>query len=168
MSETIRAYADVLVANVKSLVKKGGFHSFYVSVRIELNDHSTDDEFVPVGGYLHLACYAPNNYMRVYAAFTDRPEYDMTGLPWQLVCSHDSAWREDGIRRTLLNAETAIQERAVVLFAQPLAKLSRHFSIDQMALSDTLAHFWERAPMKDMKVTTLDVREKMDVQSLAK
>jgi hypothetical protein len=165
MSETIRAYADVLIANVKSLVQKGGFRSFHVSVRIEFNDHSTDTEFIPVGGYLHLACYAPNNYMRVYAAFTERPAYDVSTLPWHLVCSHDSAWREDGIRRTLLGAERAIEERAVELFCHPKAKLSQHVAIDHMELSEGPSMFWEERA--DMKVETLDVETLMKARTLS-
>ena len=165
MNDTIRAYADVLIANVKCLVQKGGFRSFHVSVRIEFNDHSTDTEFIPVGGYLHLACYAPNYYMRVYAAFTERPAYDVSTLPWHLVCSHDSAWREDGIRRTLLSTEKAIEQRAVELFCQPRSKLSQHVAIDHMELSEGHAIFWEERA--DMKVTTLDVETLMKARTLS-
>lgn len=91
-------YADALVAIADDLYKKGSGDALLMDLRISLDKYSDEDGFEPVvAGYLNLVCYAPRNYMRVYACVTPKT-MPMQEMQWRLLCSHDSAWRDDGIR----------------------------------------------------------------------
>jgi hypothetical protein len=130
----ILSYADVIVANVYHLLPKASDQAYAVSIRMEVNNFQADEELPEVGGYLHLACHAPANYMSVFAALTERPIVSFDRLDWALVCCHDSAWRDDGIRSTMRETFRALQRHAEGYFKSPAADLSVHLAIDDMTL----------------------------------
>ncbi|KWT95566.1 MULTISPECIES: hypothetical protein [unclassified Variovorax] len=131
----IHSYADVIVANVYHLLPKGTDQAYAVSIRMDFNNYQTDKELPTVGGYLHLACHAPANYMSVFAALTKRPIARYDELDWAHVCSHDSAWRDDGIRATMRETFRTLHWHAESYLNCSQESLSVHLGIEDMALS---------------------------------
>jgi len=135
----ILPYAETLVATVYHLYRKGTPITqgtlYAVTVRIEANDYANDDEPPSVGGYVHLVVDASSNYVKVLAAFTERPSRTRDVPEWVCVCDHDSAWREDGIKGTLNKAYNEIVKQAVATFGIPAEKLSMHIAIDDMSIA---------------------------------
>lgn len=88
-------YADMMRSVFNQLLDKGSDGAWVATLRIDFRNRERDHE-PAVGGYLQLACFAPNNYVHVLAAFTERP-VDVSALDkldWQPIACHDSAWRE--------------------------------------------------------------------------
>lgn len=128
----INAIANTLVSTVQMLMPKGSDQVFVVVVRMDFDDYSGDVEKPSVVGYVTLACYAPNNYMRVYAALTPRPPATEKPMDLRLVCSHDSAWRTDGMKDSLISSHRALLDRADREFDFPKSSISQTLGIEKM------------------------------------
>lgn len=136
----IRPYADTLIATIHHLFPKGTEavqgKLFAVTVRIDFDDYDRAVEMPSVTGFVHLVVRAPNNYVQVLAAFTDRPRHWRDIAGWSCVCHHDSAWREDGINATLFCAYRELSDQAASTFGVPANRLSAHISIDNMGIGN--------------------------------
>lgn len=132
----IEAYADAVVAFVDSLVAKGSDAALGVSLRIDVNNYNddADEEPLPVGGCLHLVCHAPNNYIGVYAALTERPLWPADGYHWTCVGCHDSCWR-DSVRRAFVETYGKVVAHAEKAFEWPVSKLSVNMHLDEVKLA---------------------------------
>jgi hypothetical protein len=128
----IQGYADVLIANVQYLLSEGSGEVYFVTVTMRCQD--ADGRVV--GGSLHLACHAPVDRLKVYAAFT--PTRLQNGqkpavLAWQLVSSSSDygRWAEQGIRSSLVSACSDIEARAAEVFK---IQGPAYVSIDDMGM----------------------------------
>lgn len=116
-------YANTMVKVVDCLLVKGSAQdqptkALIFTTRIDFNDFQSEEEPDPVGGFLHVACFAPMNYVHVLAAFTDRPVLpsDFGGLSWQPIACHDSCWREDGVKSVIEDAVRILNRSAIEAF----------------------------------------------------
>lgn len=131
----ILPHANDIVAVVTNLLLKEAENRdkvFAVRVRIDIDDHDAEDPAPTVMGFVSLAV-VPTAYRQIYCAFSDRPKAYLE-CSWRLVCSHDSAWRDDGIRSTLKAAYTTLLRQAEKRFGKDAAVLSIHIAIDDMAI----------------------------------
>lgn len=143
MRSAIRHYADVLTSVVGHLLKRGTDQAVVATVRVAL---SANTEGVPSQClFIHVACTAPSAYVNVFVAVTSRPTFgpDFVTLPWQKVCSHDSAWRDDGVRSALKNCASALY--AVARATSPNAEWDEYLNLDQFFLVPSAACIPERA-----------------------
>lgn len=143
---SILDYGNVIVANVMHLLLKGedvAKKAYAVSIRVDVNDYESEDQLPAVRGFVHLAVTAATNYKKVFAAFTEMPTaFDK--LDWVLVCSHDSGWRDDGVRHTLTAAHRDILAEATRIFEKPAKSLTQDLLITDMALAPVAQVFGER------------------------
>lgn len=127
-------YANILVSTISSLFlndKRNADRIFAVTVRLQFSNYETDTEFCR---FLHLAVAAPSNYKKVYAALTDRP-MGFKDVKWDLVCSHDSAWRDDGIRWALKNAYENTLIKAVAADVTKLKNQREYMDIFRLEIA---------------------------------
>jgi hypothetical protein len=150
----ITPYADCLVATIHHLFRKGTpavqGKVFYVTVRNILADYTEDDD--SISGFVHLAVVAESNYVQVYASLTPRPDRgrDRDVTDWRLICDHDSAWRDDGVRSALAAAYKLTEALAVSTLKKEAGKLTVHIAIDDMEIADIPQHRFaqvQRAPL---------------------
>lgn len=148
----ITPYADCLVATIHHLFRKGTpavqGKVFYVTVRIILADYTEDVE--SIAGFVHLAVIAESNYVQVYASLTPRPDRGQDITDWRLICDHDSAWRDDGVRGAIKSAAKLVEALAVNTYSKEVSKLTAHIAIDDMEIADIPQHRFaqvQRAPL---------------------
>jgi hypothetical protein len=147
---SIRAYADVLIATIFHLMPKGAPETkgkvFAVSVRVALYSHEPGRPRPPMGGMIHLAVVADRNYVDVYAAHSDQSKSWGMIEDWTRVCSHDSAWREDGVRATLVQTHDTMRKAALVEWQCESKGIFEQLSIDQMGVMNQTSLFSSRNP----------------------
>lgn len=148
----IAPYADCLVATIHHLFRKGTpavqGKVFYVTVRSIFADYTEDED--SIGGFTHLAIVAESNYVQVYASLTPRPDRGRDITNWRLICDHDSAWRDDGVRSALSSAYKLTEDLGVSRLKKDVSKLHIHISIDDMEITDLPEHRFadvKRAPL---------------------
>jgi hypothetical protein len=144
---SIKAYADVLIATIQNLFPKATSavqgKVFLVSVRVDIDDHDAVKELPTSRGVIHLAIIAETNYVKVMAAQTERTTAWRDITDWAVVCRHDSAWRDDGIRSTLISMHQKLLATAAETFKKPAKDLSVHLSIDAMGILPQVEVFGE-------------------------
>lgn len=149
MTTAIRHYADVITSVFGHLLKRGTDQAVVATLRVDLDNHA--DEASAQRLFVHVACSAPSAYVNVFVAYTSRPAAgNLRELPWRKVCSHDSAWREDGVRGALKSSVSAF---AAIVREQPTnAEWHEYLHLDHLSvvplnqvLSEQIAHV-EPAP----------------------
>jgi hypothetical protein len=131
----ILPYADYIVTTVTNLLlndPENANKAFATTLRVTINDYSTEEEIDEVGGFLGIAVL-PTGYRQVYASFGERPS-GYLDRDWQLVCRHDSAWRDDGVRSTLKEGFKTLVDAAQQRFKKDISQLSVYISPEDMAL----------------------------------
>lgn len=132
-------YADMLVATIQHLFPKGTPQVqgkvFATSFRIEMEHTPSPRERKPtVRGCVHLAILADRNYVKVLSATTERP-CEFTDIDnWVLLCDHDSAWRDDGVRSGLKSAYQALYKEATSRFNRTEDAMLVSINVDKMAI----------------------------------
>lgn len=153
---SIKAYADVLIATIQNLFPKGTAavkgRVFVVSVCVDIDDYHASEQKPTERGIIHLAIIADTNYVKVLAAQTERTTPWGDIKDWTLVCRHDSAWREDGIRSTLISMHQKMLAAAATKFKTPARDLSEHLSITSMGI----------LPQDEVFGDSMDVRQDSD------
>lgn len=141
----ISPYAESLVAVIHHLFRKGTPEVqgkvFYTTVRIIFADYTIDED--SIGGFVHLAVVAERNYVQVYSSLTPRPESCSDVTDWQLICDHDSAWRDDGVAGALKKAYKLTEALAVARFKKGAETFTPYIAIDDMSISDIPEHRFE-------------------------
>jgi hypothetical protein len=131
----ILPYADSTVATIQHLfLNNKGFSDkvFAVTIRIVADYYGSEKDLPSVSGFVSLAVI-PSGHRQVYASFTKRP-HAFSDREWQLVCSHDSAWRDDGVRSTLKGAYDAVMREACAEFHKEERELTVHVAIENMTI----------------------------------
>ena len=137
-----RMYAATMTKVVDELLVKGKFLSgepgkaIVFSTRIDFNNFHGDEEPDPVGGFLHVACFAPMNYVHVLAAFTERPimRGQLVELDWQPIACHDSCWREDGVKSVIVDAVRILNQAALDAFKISVDDVSFHIALEDLLI----------------------------------
>lgn len=132
--------ADMMASVFDELLKRGSSDAWVATIRMEYNDYARPEELPSVGGFLTIACYAPTNYVTVMAAFSQRPPYisrsaqgsDLAQIDWQPITRHDSAWRDDGVRCTIMSVHKQIARAAEGVFAKAAKDLSFHIHLEHL------------------------------------
>lgn len=136
-----RMYAATMTKVADSLLVKGHTDdspetALIFTTRIDINNFQGNEDLDPVGGYLHVACFAPMNYVHVLAAFTERPvsRINLAELSWQPIACHDSCWREDGVKSVIVDAVRILNRSAVEAFKITEDKLSFHIGLSDLLI----------------------------------
>lgn len=109
MQSAIRHYADVITSVIGNLLKRGSSEAVVLTLRMELDSHVSGSAARRL--FVHLACLAPGAYVNVFVAFSERPiGRGFLPLPWVKICSHDSAWRDDGVRFALKSSASQFRD----------------------------------------------------------
>lgn len=134
-------YASTMMKVMDSLLTKGHTDerratALVFTTRIDFEDHKSQEEPAPIGGYLHVACYAPSNYVHVLAAFTNRPKpaRDFRELHWQPITCHDSCWREDGVVSVIAEAVHILNKAALDEFKLSEDEVSFHIGLQDLVI----------------------------------
>lgn len=165
MNEVLDAYAESLARMVGGVFAKRTDNVLYAAISIKYDEIRSDTPHFPLVATVHLALYAPNNYVSVYAAVTDRPVMSPLDLPWTFLCSHDTSWREDGVRSVLRAANKAAKSRAEVLFPAPEFLICPHFSMDKLSVQPHSEVIKQEHLENNEHPTKLDFVEFMSRQS---
>ena len=111
----IAPYADTLVQTIQQLLIADPDQrdkAFAVTLRAYVEDHDKLGSVRAVRGFVSV-CVVAAASPKVYASFSDRPRRFLE-MDWHLICCHDSAWKDDGVRSVLVEATNAVIERAKV------------------------------------------------------
>lgn len=134
-------YADTIAKVVDELLVKGTRNgappkAIVFSTRIDFNNFHGDEDRYPVGGFLHVACFAPMNYVHVLAAFTDRPvaRGQLVELEWQPIACHDSCWRDDGVKSVIVDAVRLLNQAALDAFKISVDDVSFHIALEDLLI----------------------------------
>lgn len=150
MISAIRHYADVITSVFGHLLKRGTDQAVVATLRVDLDNHADDASAQRL--FVHVLCSAPSAYVNVFVAYSSRPASgDLRSLAWRKVCSHDSAWREDGVRAALKSSVAAF---AAIVREQPTtAEWHEYLHLDHLSvvpvnqlLNEQIAHL-EPAPL---------------------
>lgn len=137
----MKPYADMLIATIEHLFPKGTPQVqgkvFAITFRLMAAEDPAKAKAPgcpALRSYVHVAIIADRNYVKVCAAESER-SIPFAAIPdWQLVCDHDSAWRDDGVRSTLMKAYKDIVRRTAGAFECAERSIEVGVSVDKMSI----------------------------------
>jgi hypothetical protein len=142
---TPHSVAESLVSRTRIAVPKGNTAVYLASVDLRARLKNTDKLIAET--VLHFACYSPRNYMRVYAAVS-KSGLEYSALDWTLVCNHDSAWREDGIRSNCVGIPRKFLDAAAVAYSLERESLVVEVELTRDFMSNSAQFPFVEAPSR--------------------
>jgi hypothetical protein len=137
-SQHMKPYADMLISTIEHLFPKATLQVqrkvFAVSFRILAEGDPSMSSKAAIRAYVHLAIVADSNYVKVCATQTDGLKAFKDLQDWHLVCDHDSAWRDDGVRSVLTKAHRDIVRRAAERFECAERSVQTSVMVEKMAI----------------------------------